>query len=60
MTNADGAFFNPTMPFVDLEYRLLRLKFGLYGGQQSGLIAFECAQVIITTINDGLSSFFGY
>jgi hypothetical protein len=49
----------PTVPFVDVLYRLLGLELGFHCRQQARLIPLECTQVVILAVNDDLSRFFG-
>lgn len=59
MTDANGAFLNPTVPLIDLLHCLLGLEMGLHRTQQSRLIALECTQVMILALHNRLSRFFG-
>jgi hypothetical protein len=60
MTDANSAFLNPTVPFVNLLDGVLGLKVRLHSLQSSRLIPLECAQVMIMALHDSLSRFFEY
>ena len=60
ITNLGDASFEAPMSLTDVQIFLLRDKLLLDGSQELGLTALQGCQVMIATLNNGLTRFFEY